>query len=206
MSTDKAIPSIPEQEVGGSTNIETSETCNNIEEAKQLYKEARERLLDVNQWHELCGALSAVFKLTDDKGIEVNRPASIGDHFKIDIPGPGTKAGKGYDWVQVEKIEETSDEQDDVQTILMRVRPADNPTTSNDSIAHFFSDEATSNFIVMRDKNKVSAAVRGRNEVPNTSTDKLIDKTRNAVIGASAIAGFSSPQWSRLVHAWLNKK
>jgi hypothetical protein len=198
-------PAVPQQQKGGETNIEAVETCNSIQDAVAFFEAAKQRLLDVNNWHRICGPLSANFQLTDANGTEVNRLVQVHDHFKIDIPGPGSKAGKGYDWVQVEEIKETGDAKSDNQSILIQVRPTDNPTSKDDSVAHFFSDDATSNFIVVRDGNKVQAAVRGRNEVPNTKADALVDKARNAVVGTGAIAGFSSPQWSRLAHAVLGK-
>jgi len=105
----------------------------------------------------------------------------------------------------VEAVEEKGADEGNSQSVLVRVRPTDNPTTDNDEVAHFFSNDATSNFLVVREGKLVRAAVRGRNEVPNTTTRSVIDKTRNALVGSGAIAGFSSPQWSRLVNAILGK-
>jgi hypothetical protein len=198
-------PEVPSQEVGGQTNIETEQSCGSIEEAIQLFDVSRQRLLNVNEWHRICGALSANFHLTDSTGNEVNRLVQVNDHFKIDIPGPGSKAGKGYDWVKVEEVTELGDAKADTQSVLIRVRPTDNPTSKDNSVAHFFSNDATSNFMVVREGANVKAVVRGRNEVPNTKAEKVVDKARNAVVGTGAIAGFSSPQWSRLVHAVLGK-
>lgn len=194
---------MPEQKVGAKTDIEVSERLSDSKEAKQLFIESRSRLLDVNRWHKLCGALSAGFQLTDENGNEVQREARVHDYFKIDIPGPGTKTGKGFDWVQVEKIEEKKDEGADSESIIMTVRPAENPLKKEGDIAHFYTEDATSNFMLMRQRNEIIAAVHGRNEVPNTSTSKLIDKARNAVVGVTALAGLSTPQWSTLAHAWI---
>jgi hypothetical protein len=205
MSEDKANISLPPQEEGAEKNIETKENLKSIEEAKELFTVARTRLLDVNQWDKICGKLSAVFKLTDNKGNEIQGNPEVGNYFKIDIPGPGTASGHGYDWVRVEAIEEKQDEQNNEESILIRVRPADNPSTNDNNIAHFFSDKATSNFVVSRKENSVTAAVYGRNEVPNTSTNKPLDKTRNAIVGSTAVAGLSNPQWKSLANGVLGK-
>ncbi len=194
---------LPKQQVGAEKNIETIEQLNSPEEAKKLFDIAKKRLLNVNQWDKICGKLSAIFKLTDEKGNEIEGEPKVGNYFKIDIPGPGTASGKGYDWVRVEAVEETKKEGS--ETILIRVRPADNPATNDSNVAHFFSDKATSNFVVSREENIVTAAVYGRNEVPNTSTDKPLDKTRNIVIGTTAVAGFSNPQWKSLTNGVLGK-
>jgi hypothetical protein len=194
---------LPEQTEGAEKNIEATQELTNAEEAKQLFEQARRRLLHVNNWDKLCGKLSALFRLTDEKGNEIEGEPRVGNYFKIDIPGPGTISGKGYDWVRVEAVEETK--QPELESLLIRVRPADNPATSDSNVAHFFSDKATSNFVVARKSNVVTAAVYGRNEVPNTDTNKPIDKTRNAVVGTTAVAGASNPQWKSLVNGLLGK-
>ncbi len=205
MEQHDVTPELPQQEVGAKTDIEVVEQFDNTNEAQQLYNAAKSKLLNVNAWHELCGSLSAGFALVDEKGGAANRQAKVNDYFKIDIPGPGTSKGKGYDWVQVENIENKKDEFTDSESIIMTVRPAENPCKKDGDIAHFFSEEATSNFTLIRNATRVTAGVHGRNELPNIKADKLIDKARNAIVGTSALAGFSNPQWTKLVNAWLGK-
>lgn len=58
----------------------------------------------------------------------------------------------------------------------------------------------------MREKNTVTAAVLGRNEVANTTdSTSVLDKLRNAVVGISAALGMSNPQWNSLVNGLLGK-
>jgi hypothetical protein len=196
---------LPENKEGSEKNIETFVDATNIEEANSLFQAAKKRLLDVSRWHAICGELSAEFELTDDKGQRVDDNIKVGNYFKIDIPGVGSSSGKGYDWVKVEEVKEESDRENDTEYVLVRVRPSGNPTTSDDNVAHFFSNKATSNFVVKREKNVVTAAVYGRNEVPNTTTDNTIDKVRNAVVGTTALAGMSKPQWKTLANALVGK-
>jgi hypothetical protein len=70
-------------------------------------------------------------------------------------------------------------------------------------VAHFFSDEATSNFIVQRRGLEVIAAVLGRNEKPNTGAEKIIDKARNTAVATGAVTAFSKLQWKSLVNGLL---
>src|SRR5215203_850113 len=195
---------IPEQQSGVKTNTETSVELASADEAKAFYEKVKQRLLQVNGWHHWAGSLTANFQLTNKEGEEVNRPAERDDHFKIDVPGPGPATGDGYDWVKVEAIEETKKENE--QTIAMRVRPATNPTNDRKDVAHFFSDDATSCFMVKRENNKVTAAVYGRNEKPNTDTETAADKARNAAIATGAITGFSKLQWKSLVNGLVKKE
>ena len=195
---------IPEQQSGIETNTETSVAFNSPEEAKTFYQKVKHRLLHVNDWHRFAGTLTADFQLTDKEGKEVNRAVEKDDYFKIDVPGPGPVSGDGFDWVQVEAIEEK--EEEDKQSIALRVRPATNPNNKEKDIAHFFSVEATSCFMAKRENDTVTAAVYGRNEKPNTDTETIVDKARNTAIATGAITGFAKLQWKSLVNGLVRKE
>jgi hypothetical protein len=195
---------VPEQQSGIETNTETSVEFNSPEEAKTFYQKVKRRLLNVNDWQRFAGTLTADFQLTDKEGKEVNRTAEKGDYFKIDIPGPGPVTGDGFDWVQVEAIEEK--EEEDMQSIALRVRPAANPNNERKDVAHFFSVEATSCFMAKREKNVVTAAIYGRNEKPNTDTETIVDKARNTAIATGAITGLAKLQWKSLVNGLVKKE
>jgi hypothetical protein len=190
---------IPEHTEGVETNTESSVELATEEEAKQFFGIVKQRLLDINHWHDLTGAGTVCFQLTDKKGNPVDRHAREGDHFKMDIPGPGSITGQGSDWVEIEAIEENED------CTGIRVRPATNPTNERKDVAHFFNEAATSSFVVKRENKKVTAGVYGRNEKPNTNTETLIDKIRNATMAAGAISGFSKLQWKSLVNGLIKK-
>ena len=184
---------IPDNHSGIQTNTESTIVSKSEKEAMELFREIKDRLLDVNRWHELAGPGSAAFLLTDSHGNEVHRNPVKGDHFKIRIPAPKSRTGEGSDWVQVEDIQESHSPGYDMTAIV--VRPATNPTNEQNDVAHFFSDEATSSFIVRREGKNIIAGVYGRNEKPNTGSDNLADKIRNTAVAAGAISGFSKLQW-----------
>jgi hypothetical protein len=201
----KNIP-LPEKHDGSHKDIEATTEANTVEEAKSLFIKVKRRLLDVNNWNKLCGKASADFTLTDANGRQVDGPPEVGFHFKIDVPGPGSASGDGFDWVQVEAIEEGHEVEQDREFIVVRVRPSTNPYTTDKDVAHFFSDSATSSFLVMRENNTITAAVLARNEIANTTNNtSMIDKLRNTVVGIGAALGLSNPQWKSLVNGLLNK-
>ncbi len=201
----KQIP-LPEEEEGTQKDIDAKEETSTVEEARQLFETAKNRLLEVNNWNRICGKGSATFELTDEHGKNAEGAPKIDYHFKIDIPAPGPKTGEGFDWVRVEAIEQNQDADKDSEFILIRVRPSSNPLDENGKIAHFFSDKSTSNFLVMREKKVVTAAVLGRNEVANTDNKiSFFDKIRNAIVGTGAAGGLSNPQWKSLVNGLLGK-
>jgi hypothetical protein len=192
----------PAQETGGSSDVIEKTTATGIAEAKKLFGTVKQRLLDINHWGSISEGISASFDLTDALGAPKEGLPIAGDHLRINIPGPGLKAGEGYDWVRIEKLQEQRSETEDV--FMMQVRPSANPSpATGEEIAHFFDEKATSSFIVRRHHETVSAEVHGRNEEPNTSNEKLTDKIRNAVVGISAMAGFSAIQWKKLVKGLL---
>lgn len=184
---------VPQQETGSQSNTEVRVQLESEEAAQNFYKIACERLMSVNQWHKIAGKATADFQLTDAQGNPVQRTVQPGDHFRIDIPGPGPATGDGFDWVQVEAVEKSQD------LAAIRVRPATNPKNSRKDVAHFFSDDATSSFIVKKVGKEVLAAVLGRNEKPNTHAEKLVDKARNSAVASGAITGFAKLQWKSLV-------
>jgi hypothetical protein len=172
--------------------------------AKTFYETVKERLLEVNNWHHLAGIISARFQVTDPSGNEVDRKVQKGDFLKVDIPGPGSKEGHGFDWVKVEELTEVS--QDNIQSVGFRVRPSENPRGDKENIAHFYDSSATSNFLVTREGKKVTATVIDRNVKPNDDTESLTDKLRHTAIAMSAIASFSNIQWKKLAEGLVDRE
>lgn len=197
---------VPQNTKGKPTDIEHSITMANIRDARDAFKRASERMLTVNSWHTHSGLAGADFVLRNEQGEEAGGLAIVGDYFQIDIPGPGPSSGDGYDWVQVEAIENKINADAEEESIGMRVRSCKNPNKPRRDTAHFFTNEATSTFIIHRKGETVYSLYHGRNEVLNTDTTKLKDRIRNTIIGAGAMAGISELQWSRLTKSFLDKE
>jgi hypothetical protein len=193
---------IPEQQTGKAIDAESSIELKDENEAKKFFVKVKDRLQNVNQWKEYAGNISARFQLVDRQGNEVQRKAEKGDYFQIDIPGPGSKSGDGYDWVEIE--DEVSSSSADSESFGFRVRPADNPKKIDDEVAHFYSRESTSTFVVERNNNKIRASVHDRNTKPNTDAERPSDKIRDAVVGMAGAFTFSKIQWKNLTDGLLN--
>jgi len=193
---------IPEKFDGGNINAESVVQLHNLTAAKELFLLAKKRLMDVNNWKEISEQAVAEFRLTDSRGNEVSGPVQEGMFFRIDIPGPGTETGDGFDWVIVEKISEYQLE--DIESFGIRVRPAPNPTNTDQEIAHFYSSQTTSTFTVTRENTKVTAAVYDRNTKANTDDQSFLDKIRNILTGVAGILAFSKIQWESLTSGLVN--
>lgn len=197
---------IPQQQKGNQLDTQHKATVNSREEAQQLFESTKERLLLVSRWGEIVNGFSSAFQLTDSSGQEVDRPVQPGDLFRISLPAPGPDSGNGNDWVKVEAIQDEKDESADIQIISIRVRPTSDPRNPKPDTAHFYTDEATSTFVVKRKGNTVSAEVHGRNEVPNVHANNLWDNIRHAVVAAGSILGLSNHQWKNLTEGLLKPK
>lgn len=130
------------------------------------------------------------------------RQVQEGDYFLINIPGRGLLSGGGYDCVQVVKITESKKSGKDETGIT--VKPVSNPKNSDPDTAHFFTDDASSTFIVRREGNTIYAEVHGRNERANTNSENIIDKARNLIVATGAMLGLSEVQWKSLTKVLLN--
>ncbi len=192
---------IPDHHTGKIIDTEETVELNSSEEARAFFQTVKSRLLQVNGWHQLAGALSATFQLVDPNGQEVNREVQQGDYFKIDIPGPGPSAGDGYDWVKVEEVQQVAE--GEVESVGIRVRPAPSPLNQDKNVAHFYSPESTSNFTVTREGKKITVGIYDRNTKPNTEVDSVTDKLRDTTVGAGAVAAFSKVQWKNLATGLL---
>ncbi|HEX2629811.1 MAG TPA: hypothetical protein VHM26_12385, partial [Chitinophagaceae bacterium] len=147
---------VPEQETGIQSDTVEKKELPDVESAGKFFTRLRECLLNVNNWQKYSDGLSASFELMNPLGAPKRTQPEIGDHFRINIPAPGTDAGNGYDWVRIEKMEDQRGDDEDI--FIMQVRPSPNPHTphSDEEVAHFFNDTATSSFIVRRSGNTVS--------------------------------------------------
>ena len=192
---------VPPQQTGSEMNVVEKIELATEAEAVHFFKTVKERLLDVNRWTEIAGGAMSDFFLTDAEGNLVQRKAASGDHIRIDIPGPGTQTGGGYDWVAIEEVK--TQVLDDGEVLSMTARPSTNPLTGGEDTAHFLTNEATSTFQVKRIGNTIYAEEHGRNEVANTDTENMMDNIRNTFVGWGAKAGFSYPQWKALVKGLL---
>ncbi|RYG12953.1 MAG: hypothetical protein EOO07_18310 [Chitinophagaceae bacterium] len=195
---------IPLQESGSEMDLQSTEEFATIAEAKSFFELAKLRLQDVNNWDRTCGTNATNFKITLADGTPSFR-LEVGNLIKIDVPGPGTLTGEGYDWVRIEQIEENTSAEDE-EWFGFRVRPCPNPGNNDKDIAHFFSKSATSTFMVRQKGTLVIAEMHGRNETPNTGSNKIVDGIRNTIVGWSAKMGLSYPQWKLLMDGLLKKE
>jgi hypothetical protein len=198
-----ALEQLPQQQTGRQTDFTHEQKYDTLEAAHIAFQAAAGRMLSVNNWHEYAGAGLAKFTLCNNEGEEVEVMPEEGFFISIDLPGPGPDAGNGVEWVLVEKLASEGGAHTAEAYVLMTVRPVADPRKAAAKIAHFYTDESTSTFIVRRDGMMVSAGAHGRNESPNNEEVDLHDKIRNTAIALMARVGLSGGQWQKLVNGLI---
>ncbi|MDF2449939.1 MAG: hypothetical protein K0R26_2443 [Bacteroidota bacterium] len=200
----KSVPFVPAQKKGGHTGAQHSVKATNRKEALQIFEDARKRLLNINRWQNICGSGSAEFRLTDKNGQTLNfvKPR-IGNLIRIKLPAPKNQSGKGFDWVRIEAFKHTKDQLNDEEQYGFRVRPVQNPFEKDGESAHFYTSDASSTFLISRKGRILTAKEFGRNEIPNSNPQSLLNKIRNIIIAVAAMAGFAKPQWKKLMKGIL---
>jgi hypothetical protein len=194
---------VPENTSGKPVTLQAEKNEVNIADASNTFRRACKRLLNFPVWNELCGFASATFELCDDSGKHLERLGTIGDLVRIDIPGPGTISGHGYDWVKIENLINETDASAASEHFLLQLRPCPSPDSHGDAPSHFFTDKSTSTFIIERNGTTVIAHYFGRNEQPNSGAENMVDKARNTFVALGAFAGLSALQWGSLIKGLL---
>lgn len=197
------ISGVPMQKYGGSHDTESQKEYG-TEVISDKFEILKKRFLSVNLWESYCGKGFAAFTLCDKEGNPKDHHPQEGDLIKIDIPGPGESESQGFDWVEITDLSQQKD--DLVEIFMMTCRPSKNPDKPKSShIAHFYSIESTSTFMISKNRTHIKAAVYGRNEAPNMRAT-LPDRIRNILVALGGVMGVSKIQWKRLVDGLLDFK
>ncbi len=199
----KQIPGVPEQVKGSFHDTESQQHFDDPLTARQHFEVLKERFFSINRWNTICGKKLADFRLYDSYGQPVDRVPRTGDFIRIDIPGPGNTEAKGFDWVKITDILQEKDERS--ERILIICNPSASPQNDSSGIAHFYSSEATSTFLISCKANTLETAVYGRNESPNLKTT-FINTLRSLLIALGGMCGLSKIQWKSLTDGLLNFK
>lgn len=197
----KNIPGVPQHFKGSFHDTESFVEVRNSKELDLKYDALKQRFFSINDWRKYCNESSADFKLCNSSGTIVDRLPKIGDYIRIDIPGPGGKEGRSYDWVQIVMIDANIPDR-----IMIQCRPSKDPVKENSrKIAHFYSNAATSTFVISKQGNILKAGIYGRNEYPNLKSG-FLNCIRNIAIAIGGMLGFSKIQWKCLTDGLIDFK
>lgn len=187
-------PNIPNQTKGGHHDVVNMHCANTLEQAMTDYAELHRRLMAVNHWHEFSDKIKAEFSLIDATTLETTEEFTLGNYIKIDIPGPGSPSGHGFDWTKIIAIEKHQ-ENDEQPFMAFTIQPCPAPDSDTDTIAHFYNDATTNTFIIRRIGNCLFAEVHGRNETDNVENLPFLDLVRNKAVAIGGKFGLGNLNW-----------
>ena len=199
----KQIPGVPVQKKGAFHDTESKRSFESEELVANHFEILKDRFFSIHRWKEYGGDLSADFRLFDSYGSYVDRMPRKGDYIRIDIPGPGDIKAKGYDWVEVMKIDDRC-YGDELERYLLVCRPSAVPQSNEEHIAHFYARESSSSFIISRGIDYIKAGIYGRNEVPNISRTGFFGRIRNLLVSIGGFFQLTKIQWKSLADGFLD--
>ncbi len=161
-------------------------------EATAAFAQASERFYAINRWRTLNDSIHTDFLHCDAAGRPVDRRPRPGDTVRIDLPGPGSPRGGGYDWVRIRELGEYDEP---VPCVYMTLAPCPKPGEAEGPAAHFYQTEASNTVVLRRVQNCLLAEVHGRNEVPNVSEGSVLDRVRNEAVAVLGKVGLGKIQW-----------
>lgn len=140
---------VPHHADGEQTDIVYGITTEFVEDAEDLFVDAKDRLLEVNRWATFAGLSSVTFSLADAAGHLLKRRLHRRDHIVISSPAEGTA-----DRFTVDALEYDDYPDDDYETFAIRMH-----ITGHDPEA-----SKTSTIVVARHRKNVAATYHGRNK------------------------------------------
>ena len=163
--------------------------------AAQIFSILKAKLLNINEWN--AHSLLSSFRLFDENGQTLApENLSVGSFMQISLKGT-----MKYDWVRVIDIYEAADE------FIITVKPTFDPTADEidkSVVSHFFTDESTNNFCLLRRADTVALYVIGLNEKLNTrETKNVLEAARNAAVNAGSYFGVQTGEWEKFCHHFL---
>lgn len=191
---------LPVNRQGSENNAAAFLFCQSETEAFDKFRKLSEKLLQINSWNQYAKKNPTGFYLYN-KEDEKSAYAQLNDLVKIKMPAPENKLGKGFDWVSVTKIEPV--EQTQIKVFQLQMIPHSCPENGNGNIAHFYTADASNNFILAKKDKTVQFSIHDRNEKPNLKKVGLINSCRNFFVANGGIFGGSKVQWQDFAEEFI---
>jgi len=164
-------------------------------EAARVFSALKRKLSDIDEWN--AHAMLSSFEIFDESGqLLETKKITTGAFLQISLTGT-----MKYDWVRVADIHEAAEE------FIITVRPTFDPTGEKRDqtvVSHFFTDESTNNFCLLKRGSRIGLYVIGLNEKMNSSdTEGTLETVRNAAVNLGSYLGLQRGEWEKFCHHFL---
>ncbi len=148
--------------------MEYQNEATDIDDAKDIFLLAKDRLLDVNDWGLLLRNSDLNINLTDSKGRKAHRDARVADKVQISTLQNGTSSDM---WTEISRIQYDYFPDIDCETISMLLSVTSSP--SGNGVEYYNKNkEAMETILIKRSGQTVIAHCNAGNELPEiTDTD-----------------------------------
>lgn len=147
---------VPDQQEGIEKNLQSFVTALTVEDAEDMFVEAKNRMLDVNGWKE-GNSYFKNFVLTDSHGKEVQRLARKGDYIHVLNTAENN-------WIHVDAIEYDDYPDINTETIALRIHPCSAPDVHINEEPYLMDSAVSSTIVIERLDRRLTAFYHGRNE------------------------------------------
>src|SRR4051812_37778867 len=97
-----------------------------FDDADEMFVVAKDRLLDINNWHKIAEVFGGICTLIDHHGRELQRKAHWHDYIKIK-----TESGQNDKWLYIDTVEYHDYPDDNLEGMTMSLSSAMPPLDAN---------------------------------------------------------------------------
>lgn len=160
-----------------------------------LFNEAKQRLLDINNWGRLCGNEGTEFRLSDAKGeLLPDSIPVVGNLIRIKLPASTHK--RGFSWLKIEKFEQSKDLLKDEELFGFCVKPVKDPLGHYD----WNGNDECNSFLICRTGCLLTAVEYDIHEMPAIEQSSLLTRLKAQAVAVWSMTGLVRPQWKKLLN------
>lgn len=190
---------IPIQKKGNSRD--SISFCEN-QDIHLLYDKVKNRLLDINNWYKYTSITNLNFQIFSEDKNPIERFLLKDDLIRIEFLKDNSLPIFDIvmnDWVIVEKINEFENES--YKCFILQLAPYQ--SNSCKEMKHFYNSEASNTFILLKENDKVTLSIHGRNEYPNFRSKSKLSIFRNIMMANLGIIGVDRFLWDKFAENLL---
>lgn len=191
------LSNIPGQKTTNHTGATSRHKAESRHCAVVLFNEAKQRLLDINNWGRLCGNAGAEFRLTDETGelLPGSMPV-VGNLIRVKLPASANKAG--FSWLKIEKFEHSKDLLKDEELFGFSVKPIKDPTDLFKKNKDVYT--GTNSFLICREGSLLTASEYDINDMESIEAASLFNKIKSYITSVWVMTGLANTQWKKLLN------
>lgn len=191
---------IPAEKASGYTGASCTYSAESRHAALVLFNEAKTRLLNINEWGNLCHSSPAGFNLTDASGNLIDTTPVVGNLIRIRLPLLQGQPELKYAWARIENFECKKDLLKDEDLFGFSIRPVSGPVKAESELV--YSSNMMSYFFIFRKASNITV-IEHENTLEKTNGISIIARMKLLFMELLSALRLSRSRWKNLVHGIL---